>query len=161
MYIGFPGDLIAQYIFRKSREGRKKKNTVYYSPIFTIFGLIGAVLGIVMIVVMLLFPNDTMQPWMLFFGMLVAACIIVVVGLRTWRITYDNVSFTYRNCLGIKRTIQYSEVTGIKRTGYTPLDEVKIYVWERHYNVYLCTVGYMEFLAELAKHVEVEKILFY
>ena len=45
------------------------------------------------------------------------------------------------------------------RTGYTPLDEVKIYVW-KGITMYLCTVGYKEFLAELAKHVEVEKFYF-
>jgi hypothetical protein len=141
--------MLTPLIIGKAKEGNVKKNTVYLSPICLYVGILGTVGFLLFLSVMLFFPNGTESIFAYaVFGILAVLGMIIILYSLLWRIEYDDESITYRNCLGKRYDIHYSDIISIRRKR----NNVYLFTDKTRINIILGTVGDDMFLDSIAKH---------
>ena len=102
---------ISEKIFKKPRHDRK--NTVYLRDSNLLVGILCAVVFTAAGVLPLVFAEDKI--WFIsacIFGFALMGVALIIAYLNC-RITFRDHDFTYKNFFGVKKTIQYRDLTGI------------------------------------------------
>ena len=115
-------DRISEKIFKKPRPDRQ--NMVYLPDRSLIAGILCAVVFTVVGVLPPIFSGDN-KIWFISVCLLGFALmgVALVIAYFNCRITFRNHDFTYKNFFGVKKTIQYRDLTGILEGNH----DIKLY----------------------------------
>lgn len=113
-----------------------------------IAGIVGILFFSVILLMMILFPNDSAD-FLVFlgFGIFMAMGIVLILSWLIWRVEYDDEVFVYHSKLGHKTTVPYSSISKIKLTP----DAIHLYVNHRRYTIYRKSKDVDGFLEILSK----------
>jgi hypothetical protein len=144
-------------IFRNNKTAIE--NVVRLPKLYTIIGLIGFTFFSACMLIMTLYPNDTVTwfPYTVFSIFAIMGLYIIMWG-AFWRIKYDENGLSYRNKFGRTIKVRYSDIIRIRRTN----DAVYLYTASRKLIVYK-TMAYgadrfLDFIAKYALRTNYEKI---
>ena len=114
-------DMLLVLLFVRGMALRQKRKDTRYDLLVSLRPVllwVGAVCGGVLSVPVTLFGLDDMSSgvWVLF-EVVVLACIAMLLAYCNETVTYDKLGFHARNIIGIERSYDYGEITGISRKG--------------------------------------------
>lgn len=122
----------------------KPDNIVYHSEFLTMLGLALGFIILAIGFVITLFDHDAAASALPVFCVISAVCSILIVIQRTFKITYYDDYFEYRNIFGITRRYSYGDITGYRKTHS---DDLVIYVKGGKVLIDMMSVGQHKFLS--------------
>lgn len=112
-----------------------------------IAGIVVTLFFSVILLMMVLFPNDTGDFWVfLGFSLFMTMGIVIILSWLIWKVEYNDKVFVYRSKLGHKTTVPYSSINKVKLTQNALL----LYSNGRRYTFYKNSKGEAGFLEVLS-----------
>lgn len=100
------------------------------------------------LLMMVLFQNDSADLYtFLGIGLFMTMGIVIILSWFIWKVEYNDEVFVYRNRLGHKTTVLYSNINKVKLT----LDAIHLYVNHQRYTIYRKSKNVDGFLEILSK----------
>ena len=110
-----------------------KRNIIKLPISELIVGIVVTLFFIAILLMMILFPNDSADFWT-FIGisLFMTLGIAIIIPWFIWKVEYNDEMFIYRNKWGRKTTVLYSRINKIKLMP----DAIHLYVNRRRYPIY-------------------------
>lgn len=126
----------------------KPDNIVYHSEFLTILGLALGFISLAIGFIITLFDSDAVTSALPVFCAISAVCSILIIIQKTFKITYCDDYFEYRNIFGITRRYSYNDIIGYRKNSS---DDIIIYLKSGSVHIDMASVGQHKFLSFVKK----------
>ncbi|MDV0446127.1 hypothetical protein MmiAt1_17430 [Methanimicrococcus sp. At1] len=147
---------VAMWENKRSEKKMDDNNfTVRQPKVYLLISILGVLFGFLMIILMtVVFPNDTADLWVyLFFLLYVVFCLIFFIYCVSWKVQVEDDKILYSPFAGINKNFAVSDITNVKmRYG-----ELKAYSGNKKlFSVGSMTNGYKKLASRLQKEQQIQ-----